>query len=489
MPHSVSASNRTGALGWFVAAFAVYGLSAARGPMWADSSKLTLYALAGYLPSLNPGDHPGWTVMARVWLALTGWLGPAQALPLLSALGGALSVALGYLLVARWTGDRSRGHGAAAVLLAAHSLWWPSAMTESYAPALALALAALFLVDLPGRGRLAAAGIAAGLGAAAHPFTLVLTAPIFAAKWRRAGLWAGALVGSAPVWLGFLKTPADPLTGHAAGGSAAWSWHIHQFLNPHRLTLGALMVVAMLALSLGPIGSWTVSRRLLDRSPHPYRVAAWTVLTFYVLLLFSYTPFRLHLMMLFAVVALVLLAPPRLSPGHRVVHVAVQAAIYLSLPLLAGLAGRPDLGVRRLPDRNNARYFLCPVKAFDTGPGRYAQSLLREAPPHSVILADFNPGAVLALVQRSEKLRPDILVRPTVVDELLGLSDPAAALEKIVQDQLDRGRPVVLADRWEPYYHASEIERRFPVKLTPCGPGWRFVPKGERPSAPGSEGS
>ncbi len=443
--------------------------------MWADSSKLTLYALARYFPSLNPGDHPGWTVIANVWLFLTRWLGTVRALPLLSATGGATAVALMYLIVARWTGDRSRGHGAAAVLLVAHSLWWPSALTETYAPALALALAALLLADLPGTARGPAAGVAAGLGAAAHPFTLVLTAPMLLARWRRLGLWAGVLLGASPVWLGFLGTPADPLTGHAAGHAAAWVWHIHQFLDIHRLGRGALMVAAMAGLSLGPIGLWGVGRGIWNRSSHPYRLVAWIALALYVLLLLAYSPFRLHLMVLFAVAGLLLLAPPRLAPGHRLVHVTVQTAIYLSLPLMAGLVGRSDLGVRRLPDRNNARYFLCPVKAFVDGPARYAHALLRAAPPHSVIMADFNPGAVLVLVQQTEKLRPDILIRPTIVDELLGRSDPAAVLATLIEDQLSRGRPVVLADRWEPYYHASEIGRRFPLTLKPCGPGWRIV--------------
>jgi len=475
MSHSPSPHERKVALGWFGTALGLYGLSAARGPMWADSSKLTLYALAGYVPSLNPGDHPGWTVMARTWLALTRWMGPIRALPLFSAISGAVAVALGYVLVLRWTGDRTMGHGAAVVLLAAHALWWPSALTETYAPALALAFTALLLSDLSGKAWLGAAGVAVGLGYSAHPFTLVLTAPMIAAKWRRMDLWTGAFLGAAPVWLGFLGTPPDPLTGHAAAHAAAWSWHVHRFLDPHRLGLGAGIVVALTGLSLGPLGLLNIGRNLSKRSFHPYRRAAWLSLFCYVLLLSFYSPFRLHLMVLFAIAGIVLLVPPRLSWGHRVLHFLVQAAIYLSLPLLAALVGHSGLGVRHLPDRNNARYFLCPVKAFDSGPAHYAHSLFDAAPPNSVVLADFNPGAVLALVQRTEKLRPDVLVRPTIIDELLGKDDPAATLATIIGDQLRLGRPVVLADRWEPYYHVSELERRFRFTLTPAGPGWRVV--------------
>ncbi len=48
---------------WFAAAAALYSVSAARTLQLADGSKLTFYALAGYLPSLDPGDHPGWALL------------------------------------------------------------------------------------------------------------------------------------------------------------------------------------------------------------------------------------------------------------------------------------------------------------------------------------------------------------------------------------------------------------------------------------------
>lgn len=469
-------STLRSALGWFAGATALYGLSAARGPVWADSSKLTLYALSGYLPSLNPGDHPGWTLLARAWLTATGGLSPVRALHLLSALTGASAIALVFVLVSRWTGERARGHTAAALLMVAHSLWWPAAVTESYAPALALAVMALLLAASPGAGRAAGAGLVAGLAASTHPFTLVLTAPIFAARWKRFALWAGAAVGSAPLWLGVFGTPLDPLTGHASGGGAAWSWHLHQFLSPRRFAVGAVLLLGVLVLNLGPVGCLSLVRRPRGSAPHPFRRTAWAALAVYLLLLCVYSPFRIHVMALFAVAAAVLLAAPQLRLIARCGHVVVQAAIYLCLPLVVAFAGHADLGVRRLPERDNARYFLCPVKTFDGGAGRYARELLGAAPRGAVILADFNPGAVIALVQRSEALRPDVEVRPTAIDEILDLANPAATLETAIEDILASGKPVILADRWEPYYHASELESSNLFELLPSGPGWRVVP-------------
>ncbi len=445
--------------------------------MWADSSKLTLYAISGYLPSLNPGDHPGWTLLARGWLVLIRFLGAIQALHLLSAVSGALGIALVFTLVTRWTDDMARGHAAATILLVAHSLWWTSSLTESYAPALTLALTALLAAGAPGTLRGLATGIATGLGTAVHPFSLVLSGPLLAVHWKRPSIWGGVLLGSSPIWLGLMGTPADPLTGHSAGGAGTWRWHIQQFLDPHHILMGGLMVLALLAFNLGPVGSWAVVRSLRHSSGHPCPRTAWTVLAGYLLVLCLYSPFRLHLMVGFGISALVLLTGPQLGLPARIGHVIVQATAYLCLPLLLGLVGRGDLGLRQLPERNNAWYFLCPIKNFDHGPERYAHSLLEQAPDNATIISDFNPGAVLALVQRTESLRPDLVILPTVVDETLGGSDPAAALSALILDQIEQGNPVVLADRWEPYYHTSEIERRLPVSLVPCGPGWRIVPE------------
>ena len=97
---------------WFAAALTLYWLTGARGLIWADPSKLTLYALEGYFPSLNPGDHAGWTVVAGAWLRLVGG-DPVLAAHRLSAVCGALVVALAALLVLARRGDRARGphHG------------------------------------------------------------------------------------------------------------------------------------------------------------------------------------------------------------------------------------------------------------------------------------------------------------------------------------------------------------------------------------------
>ncbi|MCG6964219.1 MAG: hypothetical protein LJE95_13225 [Acidobacteria bacterium] len=464
------------AAGWFAASLALYGVSAARVPMWADSSKLTLYAIHGYFPSLNPGDHPGWSVIARVWLALVPWLDPARATHLLSALAGAAAVALTFTLALRWSRELGRAHTAAALLLVSHSLWWCSALTESYSIALALALAAAVLADSTSVGARLAGGVAFGLAFAAHPFSIVIAAPALARHWRTISLWLGTVAGTAPVWLGVLGVPLDPLTGHRAGGSGSLGWHVKAFLHPTHVLLGLAAVTALVVLNLGPLGIAALARgRGLSRQ-HPSPRLAVLTLAAYAVLVSSYSLFRLHVMVLFLVAGLILTVGPRLSGKMRTAHVVLQAAAYILLPMAAGLVGHADLGVRRLPDRNNAWYFLCPIKVLDAGPELYARSLLSAAPPRATIVADFNPGSVLVLTRELARTRPDLDLLPTAVDEALAAPDPAAALAGVIHRQLDGGRPVVLADRWEPYYRTRELAERFALTLAPCGSGWLVIP-------------
>lgn len=458
---------------WLGAGLLLYGLSAATGPLWGDPAKLSLYALACHLPSANPGDHAGWTLLAWAWLRLVFWLEPVRALHLLSAFAGGAAVALVHRLVAETTGEPRRAGGAAAVALVAHPLWWGSAVAESYAPALALTVGGCLLARRDSRAAAAAAGFVAGLGAAAHVFSLVLGLPWLARRGMRWGpLLGGATLGLAPLWLGLLGGPVDPLTGDRSGGAGSWGWHLAAFVHPGGLVRGLGLLVGLVALALGPLGFWALVRAGRERQLPPAPRLAGPALGLYALLLCTYAPYRLPLMALFLVVGLLLLRPPALAPRGRLLHLAAQAGLLVVLPWGLTAAGLGDLGVRRLPERDNAWHFLCPVKRGEAGPERYARGLLAAAPPRAVVLADFNPGAVLRLVQERYRLREDVEVVPTAVDDALAHPDPAAALAGRLAAAEAAGRPVMLADDWAPYYRLDELRRRFGWVARPAGPGW-----------------
>ncbi len=474
---------------WFVGALAVYLATGARGLVWADSSKLTVYALSGYFPSLNPGDHAGWTVLALAWLHLVGG-DPVVAAHRLSAVFGALAVAFAMLLLIARTGDRERAHTTAALLLVALPMWWAATVAETYTAALALTLLGGVVLLGSGRGwRWWVAGVAWGLALACHALAIVLIAPLaWEAGRRRAWrLLPGAAAGAAPVWLAlFGGGPPDPLTSFVASGAETWRWHWEAFVAFARAPRGLAVLAAIVAYSLGPIGLAAVWRGRRE----PRAGLVWGVaLAAFALLLATYAPYRLHLMAVFLIAGALLALPTRLGAAGRAAAVATQALVYLTVPAAVTIAGHQDLGVRVLPFRNNAFYFLCPLKGLpaaargwrpaellDPGTERYVAALGGCAPVGARVLSDFNPGAPLRLAQVARHWRPDLEIRPVAVDVALAAPDPAAALTAEVDRALVRG-PVMLADTYPPYYRLDAAAERF--RLVPCRVGALALPVGD----------
>jgi hypothetical protein len=481
---------------WFAGALVLYWLTGARGLIWADPSKLTLYALAGYFPSLNPGDHAGWTILAWSWLHVVGG-DPVVAAHRLSAVAGALAVGFAALLVLARTGDRARANTTAALLVVALPLWWAAAVAETYALALAATLAGALVLQVASRGwRWWVAGLVWGLAFAMHAMSIFLIVPL---AWEAVGtrawrLLPAAFVGSAPLWLAVFGGPRDPLTGFAASGVSTWRWHWEAFLALARAPKNAAVLAALLLYALGVFGAVALWRG--RREPRGSAVWAWSLGALSLLLL-TYAPYRLHLMVAFLLVGLVLALPVRLPAWGRLGHVLFQALLYLAVPAALTVAGRQNLGVRVLPGRNNAFYFLCPLKgvsgsAPEAADAAHAPSGLRStvrrwgrelepgtgtylarfgvcvpAGVPAVVLADFNPGAVLRLAQVAQGWRPELDVRPVAVDVALGASDPLAALAGGVERELATSGIVLLADSYGPYYHPQGLSALF--DLYPCG--------------------
>ncbi len=452
---------RTEAYLWGLGCVAFYALGAARTVQWADASKLTLYALAGHLPSLNPGDHPGWTALAWLWLRLLPH-NPVSAAHWLSVLAGGISVGLLWQLLWDQGCQPARVRAGTTLWGLAHAPWWAAEVAESYALAFALVLAC-WLADA--REKPFSSGLLAGWAAATHGLSLFLTLQPLLRRQDRGYRWLGALAGSWPLWLAlFLPTRPDPLTGQHSTGGATVVWHWQAFFSFSRWAKGAALLIALVAFNLGPVGLRGILARGQARTFPALALGGLSIF------LAGYAPFRLHLMAGFLVLGLLLFRPPLLGRGALLLHGLCQGATYLGIPLVLSYLGLGNLGLRQLPGRDNSSYFLCPVKTFETSARAYSRELFTSLPPSAVVLADFNPGAVLKLQQATLKARPDVTVWPTVVDDTLAAPDPAAALAQHIRRLHDQGRPVVLADRYERYYHLSRLAA-LGFDLRPCGPG------------------
>jgi hypothetical protein len=450
--------------GWFAAALVLYVAGGASGLVWGDSSKLTLYALAAHLPSLNPGDHAGWTLLAAAWLRLLGG-DPVVMAHRLSALAGAVAVAAAAALALRRGAGAAVAHTTAALLLVAHPLWWSAGVAETYAPAVAAALLGALAATCGGAWMLLA-GLAWGLAVSIHVVALALVVPLaWTLARRRLPLLApGAVAGLAPVWLAFFIHRVDPLTSFAATGAGTWRWHLGTFVDLTRAPGNAAIVVALVLFALGPFGFAALYG---GRHGGATSRVWWLSLAALGGLLLVYARFRLHLLVVFPVVGLVLARPVRLGLAARVAHVAAQAAIYVAAPLLLAATGHASLGVRVLPHRDNARYFLDPIRRGDRGAETYVAEAGACLAADMVVIADFNVGAVLRLAQVARAWRADLTLEPVAVDVALAAPDPAAALSAAARAALAT-RPAAFADTWEPYYRLHGLDAGLCVDR--CGP-------------------
>lgn len=139
----------------------------------------------------------------------------------------------------------------------------------------------------------------------------------------------------------------------------------------------------------------------------------------------------------------------------------------------------PDLSfIRKLPYRNNARYFLYPPKHLERGAEQYVQDSFRQAEEGAILLSDFNPGMALLYGQKILRKRKDLQIEILIDDWIHHSNDPAAELLKYVREKNGQNRTVYLADRYEPYYHSSILAPEFDL-IQSGGPLWKIRKRGE----------
>jgi hypothetical protein len=327
------------------------------------------------------------------------------------------------------------------MLAVAHADWWLSTLAEVYTWTVAGLTAEMWLlaclVRRPSWRPLAGLAFVSGLGLCAHNFAL-LPLPIYfvlavVLRFRRS-LTGWALVGGAVAWLGgagmylgFVIHEAA-VTGDIGGaiGSALFGKYTAQVLNTSAVSQNFRANMALSGLSLismlGPLAivGWFGMRRRLGGT---LAVALGAITVIEALFFIRYPvpdqfTFILPSLVMVAMSAGVGLsvladASRRVRISAVVLCVASVAggpAFYAVAPTLLGASGVRVNRSRKLPFRDEMRYWLVPWKQNEDSAERFSVSALDLARGDSVILADSTSICSLLVTRAANPQFKDIWI-------------------------------------------------------------------------------
>jgi len=479
----------------FASAMALYWFTLAPTVIWGDSASLALQASRGTLHLGTAGDHPLFVLVGHWFAKLPGEL--AWNINLEAAVFGALAVMLVYRCARRLgCSPLAAGVGAAA-LAVSHAFWLHSVIAEVYT-ANAFFLSAILNLLIEWRYRrhgtwLAAAAIVFLIGLTNHVVlaTIAPAALVCVLATKRRDLMTRrsflALAVTAAVLMAFIG--ALPALVSAAFhklwyGPPGIGEYFALAFDPRATAQEAAYYLLYfvyefpsLSLPLGAIGTWILLRRQpavaglllctmgLNASVF-IRHSVWPSASNpkYVFYIADYVVFSL----LCAVGADEIIRrlgdrPPFRSRAWAFCILALVAvpppAIYAIMPAVVRAAGIDLLHARKLPYRNNDRFFLNPSKRGETGARRFGEDALNAVKPGAVIFADDTLYAVLTYLNAHERRRPDVLLN--------GPPFGSAVRAHWVSENGHR-RPTYLAALTPDYYDLSGLTGEY--DLMPRGP-------------------
>jgi hypothetical protein len=406
-----------------------------------------------------------------------------------SAVFGALTLLLVYIITDYLTDSVPARLLATAVLAFSHTFWLHAVRAEVYTLNTFFFTAvwlALLKWDAEGKWGwllLAAVTWLVSLGnhllmTTALPGYLLLAAPRIRRILRRhsARRWVLALAAISAVAFVLLLLFLPPLRTSVVG---AW-----QAVWPPRVTLRLLLLGAgflaynLMLSALVALAGWAQLWRQARR--HAVAIALYELANSAIALVFAVPD--AYVFYLPSYVALAVACAPGLVNGWPVSALAqrwggrrwfvlvlfllvLPIATYRVTPLILNRLDVHLLPVRDLPGRDAETFFLWPPKTGYRGAREYGEAALNSVPPGALILADATPRKTMWYLQRVEGMRPDVLV----TDQPFGEGAQAPFLV-----EQSATRPVFLADV-QAYYDVAEIEEHF--EILPFGPIYELRPR------------
>lgn len=449
-------------------------------------------------------DHPLYIVLGHALVRALPSAKPLLLVNSLSAIFGALGVALVFHVARTATGSSGAAVLAAAALMLSHTYWFHAVTPEVYALLTALLLLAMHwyrrFEDTGRRLALLGSAFAFGLAAATHvmAFLAVPSLVIYLAwtRWatgrRQAMSWRHGLAAAPAFVAGFLVyliqlarmlrtfSPAQavgPMMGTIFTGGILDT-------TPIELAASGVTFVGYLLLQFGPLGVALGAWGLLG-GPESHARLRRLVLA----LLLSYTAFGLlyrvtdqftfflipYVLWALALALGVSRAQMSLSPvrqrwlmGGLALSIGLMPVVYRALPALARAVGVTEqtLGIPQIGAgvRDGLRYYTDPNKHGDTTALDFGLNTLDRLPANAVVLAEWYTDTdeyfILDYLARVDGRRPDVEVLgwPLVLPQAF---DSALAVEEI--ERRLPAQPVFLASLSDEYYAARMLAERYCV--------------------------
>jgi hypothetical protein len=447
----------------FAAFAALFVGCSARAPLWGDSAKLSIFVLDndyGKRRLTSGMGHHTLTVAGGRLVADIAGLPPHRGLAVLSALCGAGSAALLFLLLRGYGLSQAVGLFCAAAFAMAHMNLFAFTVQESYAPMMVLWLGMLLcfqaLRRTPSPVVSLVCGALVGLSVANHSLSVMLYGIVlFPALVLRHGLRRSAaptlfgLIGFAaafgPIYFLLMTPPDASVALDQEIGSAFASWVNYRSL-PKGLVFFALWTGLQLPLVWLVIGvnvrQW---RRpiVADIGPHLAVIAVTAVFTS------MYIIQRRMLMMTIALPSILVLAAAaidtlglsskslrRLAPAAVVFNLVLYSAVAAVMgPLVTKIV--PELRVNHW---RPADYYFEPFAHLDDHAGKLRDELERLIPASpadgrkTIVVSDFTFVQPLMYWQKWNGWRPDF----ELVDTGAWYSEDDARIARRVADLLAR---------------------------------------------------
>lgn len=469
----------------------LYVVTLAPTVLWIDDAWLQMNAALGRLQG-SAGSHPLWVWISHQFTKIP--IGDiAGRVNLVSAVFGAITLGLLYLILREAGVERGSSFLASLALMVSHTFWSYSVRAEVYTLTLAL-MAALVWVGLRwyNSGRqvyLVLAGFAFGLGLTAHLIVVLYVPAVFWLVWRkrrclsiRGVLYAGiaALVGAAPllyllardaVTMGLnaqelIRWAAFSYEGYDFS-SAFFDFSLHLFpsdLFQWLAFLGMQFVgLAGVCGTIGTINVWRTAKRdvalcfLFLYLGVMLFAFAYRVGDRYVFYLPSYLPFTIWIGFGLQWTREWLCRVGATSTKQRwflalavVLVVGCPVAAYRVAPELvaSGITFRDS---RHVPGPRGKYFFLWPPKTGYDDPRVFAEGSLEAAPPDAVLLTDPILANTLHFLQEVEGIRTDVTVRYCCWDIETALHEAA-------------GRPIALADVAPEVYPIEWLSEEYEIQ-------------------------